>query len=90
MATNPYSIPQEIAETLVDPSCHASDKLHDALKWLRANCPLGYAEPENTDPFWMVTRQSDIKVIAKQNDLFHSGERNITLIDRKQDHEADE
>jgi cytochrome P450 len=85
MATNPYRIPKEIAESLVDPSCHAGNQIHDALRWLRANCPLGYAEPENTDPFWMVTRQSDIKVIAKQNDAFHSGDRNITLIDRNQE-----
>jgi cytochrome P450 len=85
MGTRAESIPDELADVLVDPNAHASDQIHDACKWLRANNPLGYAEPRNTDPFWMVTRQADIKLIATQNDAFHSGDRNITLINREEE-----
>ncbi|HKT74968.1 MAG TPA: cytochrome P450 [Steroidobacteraceae bacterium] len=79
------NIPDSIAAVVVDPKCHGNGKIHEAFKWLRDNQPIGYAVPQNTDPFWIVTRQADIKAIAKQNDLFHSGDRNITIIDREEE-----
>ncbi|HLY79676.1 MAG TPA: cytochrome P450, partial [Caulobacteraceae bacterium] len=47
--------------------------------WLRANNPLGRAEVEGFDPFWVVTKHADILEISRQNDLFHSGDRSATF-----------
>ena len=76
-------IPQEIAETLVDPRAYADNRIHDAYKWLRANNPLGVAQPAEYDPFWVVTRHADILEVSRQNDLFHNGDRPTTLTNRE-------
>ena len=78
-------IPAEIAAHLVDPVVYGSDKLHETYTWLRANNPFGLAEPEGFDPFWVVTKHADILEISRQNELFRSGERQTTLVDKKGD-----
>ncbi len=72
-------IPHDIATTIVDPTAYADSRLHDAMTWLRANNPLGIAEPEGFDPFWVVTKHADILNVSRQNDLFHNGDRPTTL-----------
>ncbi len=72
-------IPDEIARTLIDPRAYADERLHNAYSWLRANRPLGKAEIEGYDPFWVVTRHADILEVSRQNDLFHSGDKLTTL-----------
>eukprot|EP01035_Chromulina_nebulosa_P068643 gene68643-94064_t len=68
-------IPQDIANTIVDPRAYADGtRIDDAFRWLRANAPLAKAQPEGFDPFWVVTRFADIQEIEKQNDLFHNGD----------------
>jgi cytochrome P450 len=79
-------IPQGIAAHLADPSAHADHRLTESLTWLRANMPLGIAQVGNFDPFWVVTRQKELRSIALRNDLFHNGDRPIVLVER--DHEA--
>jgi cytochrome P450 len=37
--------------------------------------PLEVAQPENFDPFWVVTRHADILEVERQNELFHNGDR---------------
>lgn len=69
-------IPQDVANTIVDPKAYADGKrVDDAFKWLRENAPLAQAQPEGFDPFWVVTRFADIQEVEKQNDLFHNGDR---------------
>lgn len=34
---NDLEVPEAIAETLVDPRAYASDRIHEAYRWLRAN-----------------------------------------------------
>lgn len=75
-------IPASIAATLVDPKAYGDERIHDAYRWLRANNPLGRAEPEGFDPFWVVTRHKDIAEISRQNALFHSGDRSTTLVNQ--------
>jgi cytochrome P450 len=75
-------IPDNVARNLVDPTAYADDRLHQAYSWLRANNPLGLAEVEGFDPFWVVTRHADILEISRQNALFHNGDRPTTLIDK--------
>jgi outer membrane protein OmpA-like peptidoglycan-associated protein len=53
-------LPENIATTLVNPKAYATDELHNAYRWLRNNNPLGVAEVEGFDPFWVVTKHADI------------------------------
>lgn len=78
-------IPEAIAATLVDPAAYADDRIHDAYRWLRANNPLGIAQPPGYDPFWVVTRHADIFEVSRQNAAFHNGDRATTLVDRATD-----
>jgi cytochrome P450 len=78
-------LPTAIAETIIDPRAFADERLHKAYTWLRANCPLGVAEVEGYDPFWVVTRHADILEVSRQNDLFHSGDRQTTLTNQEGD-----
>jgi len=47
----PTRIPDDIATALVSAPTYATDALHEAYRWLRANDPLGVAEVEGFDPF---------------------------------------
>jgi cytochrome P450 len=79
----PIQVPQHIAATLVDPAAYADHRIHDAYKWLRANNPVGLAEPAGYDPFWVVTRHADILQVSRQNDLFSNSNRSTVLNDRE-------
>jgi cytochrome P450 len=73
-------IPQEVAQTIVDPKAYADGKrVDEAFAWLRKAAPLAVAQPEGFDPFWVVTRHADIMEIERQNQLFHNGDRPTTL-----------
>ncbi|GGC89148.1 cytochrome P450 [Chelatococcus reniformis] len=78
-------IPQDTAAALVDPTAYATPRLHETYAWLRANNPLGVAEPEGFDRFWVVTKHADILEISRQNALFRSGERPTTITDQASD-----
>ncbi|MBS0386035.1 MAG: cytochrome P450 [Proteobacteria bacterium] len=82
------SIPNHIAETLVSPAAYAGDEIYDAYRWLRANNPLGVAEPEGYEPFWVVTKHADILEISRNNALFPSAVRATTLTSKAGDARA--
>ncbi|WP_257556025.1 cytochrome P450 [Sphingobium sp. CFD-2] len=63
-------VPQEIAETVVDPKAYADGRIHEAYRWLRRNAPFAKIAPAGYDPFWIVTRQADIMAVEVQSDLF--------------------
>ncbi|MCE3288003.1 MAG: cytochrome [Caulobacter sp.] len=77
--TDTLRIPDDIAFKAIDPKAYADESVHEAFRWLRANQPLGRAELEGVEPFWLVTRHADILEISRQNDLFHSGDRPTTF-----------
>jgi len=80
-------IDDEIAWAIVDPKSYADDTtLHRNLRWLRHNNPLGRAELENFDPFWVVTKHADILEVSRSNDLFHNGDLQTTLTPKSIDH----
>ncbi len=82
-------IPQEIAQTIIDPKAYAAEKpVQDAFTWLRREMPLGVAEPEGFDPFWVVTKHRDILEVERQNDLFHNGDRSTVVTTRASDHKV--
>ncbi|RAK64441.1 cytochrome P450 [Phenylobacterium kunshanense] len=73
-------IAKEIAETIVDPKAYAAfQPIEDAFRALRADSPLDVAEVEGFDPFWVVTRQADIREVELKNELFHNGDRSTVL-----------
>jgi cytochrome P450 len=80
---NETYIPKHIAEALVDPACYADERIHDAYRWLRIHNPVGLAEPEGFDPFWVITRHADILSVSRQNDLFRNAERSTVLLDKQ-------
>lgn len=74
------TIPQDVAQTIVDPKAYAAGKpVDEAFAWLRREAPLEQAQPEGFDPFWVVTRHADILEVEKQNELFHNGDRSTVL-----------
>jgi hypothetical protein len=76
MTSSTVSIPQDIANTIVDPKAYADGtRIDEAFTWLRREAPLAQAQPEGFDPFWVVTRFADIQEVEKQNELFHNGDR---------------
>ncbi len=77
------AIPLEHAAKLVDPKAYACDDLHNTYTWLRANNPLGIAEVEGFDPFWVVTRHRDLMDISKDNTLFPYGSQPSTFMNRE-------
>jgi cytochrome P450 len=77
-------LPDSIAAALVDPKAYGEwDGLHDKMTWARAHAPLAIAEADEYDPFWAVTRHSDILEISRNNKIFASGERMTTLTQRE-------
>lgn len=74
-------IPQDIANTIVDPKAYEAEKpIDEAFKFLRKEMPLARAEPEGFAPFWAVTKHADIQEVSKQNDRFHNGDQATTLV----------
>jgi cytochrome P450 len=73
-------IPDDIAAKVITPRAYADDApVQEALRWLRANNPLGQAQLEGVYPFWIVTRHADILEISRQNELFRSGDMPTTF-----------
>ena len=85
-----HRIPKDIADILANAAAYADDRIHQAYRWLRANEPLGVADIEGVDPFWVVTRHADILEISRQNELFHNGDRSPTLIGQEGDRKVRE
>ncbi len=89
--THAEVLPLEIAAAVIDPKAHADGtRLHDALTWIRANNPLGRAEIEGFDPFWIVSKHADILEVSRQNSLFHSGDRQTTFTSQDGDRKVRE
>lgn len=80
MSSKTLRIPDDHAAVLVDPAAYADGRIHDTYAWLRANNPLGRAEVEGVDPFWVATKHADILEISRQNALFANGVRSPTLV----------
>lgn len=79
MNATDLKIPTDVAATLVNPAAYADQRIHETYAWLRAKQPLGVAEVEGFDPFWVVTRHADIQEISRQNALFLNGARSPTI-----------
>lgn len=61
----------ELDNAIIDPVLWADEQaIHDQLRWLRANDPLRFVEPEGFDPFWCVTKYNHIKEIESNKSIF--------------------
>jgi cytochrome P450 len=85
MAAADHRIPRAVADPIFDPGAYADGRIFQTYRWLRANEPLGVAEVEGVDPFWVAVRHDDILEISRQNDLFHNGDRSVTLVGQEAD-----
>jgi hypothetical protein len=85
-----HRIPKAEADILVRPDAYADGRIFETYRWLRQNEPLGVAEIDGVDPFWVVTRHADILEISRQNDLFHNGDRSPTLVGQDADRKVRE
>ena len=81
-------IPDDLARTLVSAHAYATGEIHEAYRWLRANNPLGVAEVEGFDPFWVATKHADILEISRNNARFPSAVRATTLTSKAGDARA--
>ena len=74
------TVPQSIADTIVDPKAYADGRrVDEAFAWLRREAPLAQVQPEGYDALWPVTRHADILEIERQSSLFRNGIRPPTL-----------
>lgn len=66
------------ARVLADPTAYADDeRLHTALRQLRASNPVAWVDHPPYRPFWAITKNADIMAIERDNDLFISAHRPI-------------
>lgn len=69
-------VPQEIADTIVDPKAYAQETpIDEAFTWLRANAPFAQMQPDGYMRMWVATRQQDIQEIELRTDVFSSAQR---------------
>lgn len=74
-------LPQHIADAIIDPRVHADlDRLHAAYAWARANNPLGRAQVEGYDPFWVVTKHADVSLIGRDSQTFHNADLPVVCL----------
>ena len=79
-------VPAEIARLIVSPRAYAGQKrLLDGFRWLRQTNPIGRVAIDDFEPFWIVTRHTDILAIGRQNGAFHNGDRATALVPRATD-----
>ncbi|OBK71902.1 cytochrome P450 [Mycobacterium sp. 1274761.0] len=66
----------EATKVLADPSAYADDeRLHTALRQLRANNPIVWVDHPPYRPFWAITKHADIMAIERDSDRFISAPR---------------
>lgn len=77
------TIPTELVAPIFNPATFADrDAVHAMLTRLRRDYPLAVAEVPGYDPHWIVTRYKDLREVARQDAIFHSGDRSKTLASR--------
>jgi cytochrome P450 len=66
----------DAARVLADPTAYADeDRLHTALRHLRAHAPVSFVDVPPYRPFWAITKHADIMEIERANDLWISEPR---------------
>lgn len=76
-------VPQDIADTIVEPKAYADGRIHEAFRWLRRKAPFAKLAPKGYDPFWAVTRHTDITAVELQSELFCSSQGLPSIMPRE-------
>jgi len=80
---NNLKIPTELIAPAFNPATFGvRGAAHQIFTRLRRDYPLSIAEVPGYDPHWIVTKYNDIREIARQDEIFHGGDRSKTLISR--------
>ena len=71
-------IMDEAAKVFADPQAYADEaKLHTALAHLRANTPVAWVDVDDYNPFWAITKHSDVMAIERANTVFTNSPRPV-------------
>src|SRR5882757_4930513 len=67
--------------TVVDPSAYAEEhRLHEAAALLRRESPVHWVDGRpDYNPFWVITRRTDILEIEKNHEIFHNHPRPVLV-----------
>ncbi len=78
-------IPVELANTIVNPKAYQDgDPIDDAFRTIRRDMPFDRAQPENYEPFWVVSRHADILEIERRADIFQNSPRSSVVTPAEQ------
>lgn len=76
----------ELDAAIANPSTYADEPGYHALfTHLRAKSPVHWTEPEGYDPFWTISKYSDIQEIERQPELFSSAPRTALRTQAQED-----
>ena len=76
--------PREIGNLLMSPLAFTEARIHDLFAAMRAHGAPLWVTPDNTRPFWAVTRHAQIVEASSRNDVFISSRRS-TMLNRAQE-----
>ena len=66
-------IPQRLGYLIASPKAYARQKtLLAGFRWLRSNLPVGKAEVEGFDPFWVITKHADVVTVGRDAETYSS------------------
>lgn len=78
------NLPDELAQAVINPATYTDTKAVDALyARIRSDYPLAQGKARGYDPFWVVSKHADIQTVSRNNDLFRSEPRSVTLAPRR-------
>src|SRR5947209_986410 len=67
---------EQAGRVFVDPAGYADEaRLHEALALLRRESPVHWVEAEGFNPFWAITRHSDVAAIETNASVFRNEPR---------------
>ncbi|MBR9913007.1 MAG: cytochrome P450 [Gammaproteobacteria bacterium] len=76
-------IPTELIAPIFNPTTFTQpDKVDEIFTRLRKEYPLAVAEVPGFDPYWIVTKNEDIREICRNGEVFHNGDRSKMLVSK--------
>ena len=73
-------IPDAIGRDVVSARSYgAAGAIYDDFAWLRKNLPVGQAQVDGYDPFWVVTKHADIQEVGRQPRIFANKQYRVSL-----------
>ena len=71
-------VADEAAKVFADPTAYADEeRLHAAMRHLRATAPVCWVDVPDYRPFWAITKHADIMAIERDNTVFTNSPRPV-------------